>query len=103
MTGAAATGVGAFVVVSLLHWARESRQGGGGFNKGRLFVVVMATAVGLTVAYAHVKRQWLQNLRHRAVAAASALVSNLQAFDTSASSALMLIQEVELVSRGYRL
>ncbi|GME25416.1 Proliferating cell nuclear antigen PCNA [Neofusicoccum parvum] len=103
VTGAAATGVGAFVVVSLLHWARESRQGGGGFNKGRLFVVVMATAVGLTVAYAHAKRQWLQNLRHRAVAAASALVSNLQAFDTSASSALMLIQEVELVSRGYRL
>ncbi|KAF4309914.1 Proliferating cell nuclear antigen PCNA [Botryosphaeria dothidea] len=101
VSGAAATGVGAFVVVSLLHWARESKQGG--FNKGRLFVVVMATAVGLTVAYAHAKRQWLQNLRHRAVAAASALVSNLQAFDTSTSSALMLIQEVELVSRGYRL
>ncbi|KAB2572516.1 Proliferating cell nuclear antigen pcna [Lasiodiplodia theobromae] len=101
VTGATATGVGAFVVVSLLHWARESKQGG--FNKGRLLVVVMATAVGLTVAYAHARRQWLQNLRHRAVAAASALVSNLQAFDTSASSAVLLVQEVELVSRGYRL
>lgn len=99
MTGATATGVGAFVVVSLLHWARETK----GFNRGRLLMVVMATAVGLTVAYAHAKRQWLQHLRHRAVAAASALVSNLQAFDTSISSALMLVQEVELVSRGYRL
>ncbi|OJD30923.1 proliferating cell nuclear antigen [Diplodia corticola] len=101
VTGAAATGVGAFFVVSLLHWARESKQGG--FNKGRLLVVVMATAVGLTVAYAHARRQWLQNLRHRAVSAASVLVSNLQAFDTCASSAVMLVQEVELVSRGYRL
>ncbi|OMP87262.1 hypothetical protein BK809_0007348 [Diplodia seriata] len=101
VTGAAATGVGAFFVVSLLHWARESKQGG--FNKGRLLVVVMATAVGLTVAYAHARRQWLQNLRHRAVAAASAVVSNLQALDTSVSSAVMLVQEVELVSRGYRL
>ncbi|KAL1651433.1 hypothetical protein SLS58_000773 [Diplodia intermedia] len=101
VTGATATGVGAFFVVSLLHWARESKQGG--FNKGRLLVVVMATAVGLTVAYAHARRQWLQNLRHRAVAAASVVVSNLQALDTSVSSAVMLVQEVELVSRGYRL
>jgi hypothetical protein len=45
----------------------------------------------------------LQTLRQQTVENASALVTNLQAFEASTSSALALIQEVELVSRGYRL
>jgi hypothetical protein len=49
------------------------------------------------------RRQWLQYLRQQAVEGASAVVTNLQAFEASTSSALALIQEVELVSRGYRL
>ncbi|KAK8188583.1 Mysoin-binding motif of peroxisomes-domain-containing protein, partial [Phyllosticta paracitricarpa] len=101
VTGATATGVGAFVTVCLIQWARDQEEGG--FSKGRLFVAVFATAVGLTFAYAHATRKWLQHLRHRAINTASVLVANLQTFDTASSSALMLIQEVELVSRGYRL
>ncbi|KAK8218137.1 Mysoin-binding motif of peroxisomes-domain-containing protein [Phyllosticta capitalensis] len=101
VTGATATGVGAFVTVCLIQWARDQEEGG--FSKGRLLVAVFATAVGLTFAYAHATRKWLQHLRHRAINTASVLVANLQTFDTASSSALMLIQEVELVSRGYRL
>lgn len=101
VTGATATGVGAFVTVCLIQWARDQEEGG--FSKGRLLVAVFATAVGLSFAYAHATRKWLQHLRHRAINTASVLVANLQTFDTASSSALMLIQEVELVSRGYRL
>lgn len=89
------------MTVCLIQWARDQEEGG--FSKGRLLVAVFATAVGLTFAYAHATRKWLQHLRHRAINTASVLVANLQTFDTASSSALMLIQEVELVSRGYRL
>ncbi|KAF2088359.1 hypothetical protein K490DRAFT_56355 [Saccharata proteae CBS 121410] len=101
VAGAVVSGVGAFVVVWLIHWARGARPGG--FSKSRLLLVMTALAVSSTIAYSFVQRQWLQHLRHRAIVLASDLVTNLQAFDTATASALMLIQEVELVSRGYRL
>jgi hypothetical protein len=65
-------------------------------------VASVFAAVG-TAGYTYLRMQWLQYLRQQAVDGASALVANLQAFDASTSSALALIQEVELVSRGYRL
>ena len=86
-------------MVLLIHWATKRN----GFSIGRLFLVVVSLGVGLTVAFTHVRRQWLQHLRHRVVNTASTLIANLQTFDTATSSALMLVQEVELVSRGYRL
>jgi hypothetical protein len=55
------------------------------------------------VLYSYARRQWLHYLRQNAVAAASNLVTNLQAIDASTSAGLSLVQEVELVSRGYRL
>ena len=67
-----------------------------------MLVLVVFTAVATTV-YGYMRRQWLQYLRREAVDGASALATNLQAFEASTSSALALIQEVELVSRGYRL
>ncbi|KAF2146570.1 uncharacterized protein K452DRAFT_218679 [Aplosporella prunicola CBS 121167] len=99
VVGASATGAGAFIMVLLIHWATKRN----GFSVGRLFLVVVSLGVGLTVAFTHVRRQWLQHLRHRVVNTASTLIANLQTFDTATSSALMLVQEVELVSRGYRL
>jgi hypothetical protein len=98
-TGAALTGTTAFLLVWLVHWSRRQPD----FSKGRsLLVLVVFTAVA-TAVYAYTRRQWLQYLRQEAVEGASAVVTNLQAFDASTSSALALIQEVELVSRGYRL
>ena len=65
--------------------------------------MVLVLAAVATAVYTYMRRQWLQYLRQEAVEGASALVTNLQAFEASTSSALALIQEVELVSRGYRL
>jgi hypothetical protein len=100
LTGAALTAATAFVLVWLVHWSRSRPSG---FSKGRLVVVLVVFTVLVTALYTYVRRQWLHYLRQQAVEGASTLVTNLQAFEASTSSALALIQEVELVSRGYRL
>jgi hypothetical protein len=97
LTGATLTAAAAFILVWLIHWSR------GRPSVGRFAVVLAVFAVVGTACYAYMRRQWLQYLRQQAVDGASTLVANLQAFEASTSSALALIQEVELVSRGYRL
>jgi hypothetical protein len=98
-TGAALTGATAFVLVWLVHWSRRQPT----FSLGRTSFVLLAFAAAASAVYGYMRRQWLQYLRQEAVDGASALVANLQAFEASTSSALALIQEVELVTRGYRL
>lgn len=98
-TGAALTGATAFLLVWLLNWSRRQA----GFSRGRAMLVVAVLIAVATAVYGHMHRQWLQYLRQDAVDGASALVTNLQAFEASTSSAIALIQEVELVTRGYRL
>ena len=91
----------AFALVWLIHWSRDGRTNS--FHKGRIsFVIATFILVG-TVLYAYARRQWLLYLRQQAVKAASTVVTNLQAFNSSSSAGLLLIQEVELVARGYRL
>ena len=63
-------------------------------------IILSLGALGL---YHHFRRQWLKYLRSEVVRNASVLVSNAQNFDTAASSAITFVQEVELVSRGYRM
>jgi hypothetical protein len=98
-TGAALTSATAFLLVWLVHWSRRQP----GISKGRTLLVLAVTTAVATAVYGYMRRQWLQYLRQEAVEGASAIVTNLQAFEASTSSALALIQEVELVSRGYRL
>lgn len=99
--GAAATATVAFALVFLLHWARPTRSGYLSKSKTALALITF-TVVGI-VGYAYIRRQWLKFLRRNAVGAASSLTTNWQAFELASSSALSFIQEVELVSKGYRL
>jgi hypothetical protein len=48
-------------------------------------------------------RQHLQALRQDAIQSAKAVVSNFRALDSSSSAAIVMIQEVEAISRGYHL
>ncbi|KAF2278147.1 uncharacterized protein EI97DRAFT_448878 [Westerdykella ornata] len=100
VTGAAITAATAFTLVWLIHWSRSRPNG---LSRGRTTLVIFIFAAVAALCYGYVRRQWLQYLRQQAVQGVSALVTNLQAFESSSSSALALIQEVELVSRGYRL
>jgi hypothetical protein len=63
-------------------------------------VLLVAVAV---VAQVYVRQQWLRYLRNQALAEVTMFTSKSQDFDSASSAALSLIQEVELVSRGYRM
>ncbi|KAK5172349.1 uncharacterized protein LTR77_003988 [Saxophila tyrrhenica] len=99
--GATGTAIVAFALVYLIHWARSSRDGA--LSTSRIALVLAIFLVTAFVGYGYVRRQWLKFLRRQAVAEITTLTANWQAFEVSASSALSLIQEVELVSKGYRL
>ncbi|KAF2435827.1 hypothetical protein EJ08DRAFT_667754 [Tothia fuscella] len=101
VTGVLTTATTSFAAVWLVHWAKNGRLNQ--FSKGRVLVVISAFLLLAIVLYAYAKRQWLQYLRQNAVTAGSTLITNLQAFEASSSAALTLVQEVELVSRGYRI
>lgn len=100
-TGVLATAVTAFALVWLMHWARTSLPSDTSKNKAALVFTLFVVVT--TIAYAYIRRQWLKYLRHQAVEAVSTLTTNWQNFERSSSSGLSLIQEVELVSKGYRL
>ncbi|KAK5108864.1 hypothetical protein LTR62_007754 [Meristemomyces frigidus] len=99
--GVAATAAFAFLLAYILHWATTRRSGS--FSTGRVLLVTTVYVVVAMVAYAYLRRQWLKSVRRSAVIAASSLTTNWQAFEVSTTSALSLIQEIELVSKGYRL
>jgi hypothetical protein len=73
------------------------------FSKGRAMIVVIVTVVMGLFLFTRARRKWLRSLRLKAVEFAAIFVENSQTFDILASNAVTLIQEVELVSRGYRL
>ncbi|KAL2270078.1 hypothetical protein VTJ83DRAFT_2262 [Remersonia thermophila] len=66
------------------------------------FSALLLLAVG-AVSHAYLRQQWLRYLRTQALAEVTTFVSRTQDFDSASSAALSLIQEVELVSRGYRI
>ncbi|KAF2099339.1 hypothetical protein NA57DRAFT_38732 [Rhizodiscina lignyota] len=99
---AIATGVAALTLIWLVHWSRGSLRAHT-FNKSKAAIVLVALTIVATVFYVYARRQLLLYLRHQAVTSVSTLATNLHSFDASSSSAILLIQEVELVSRGYRL
>lgn len=91
----------AFALAWLIHWTRGGITTAAG--KGRM-VICLALLVGLSVvSYAYMRKQWLQYLRQQSLAEVSEFVHKAQDFDTVATGALTLVQEVELVSRGYRM
>ena len=98
INGVAVTAGVAFFLVLLLNWARGSR-----LSKSRILLALTCAAIAGVLFYTYLRRQWLQYLRHQAVDAASSLTTNARGFDVTTSAALSLIQEVELVSKGYRL
>ncbi|KAL9088755.1 MAG: hypothetical protein Q9165_006064 [Trypethelium subeluteriae] len=101
IVGAATTALTAYALVWLVNWARPSQTAGP--NRLRIFVVLSALLLLIIGIYIYARRQWLRCLRQEAVESVSALVAHIQGLDASTSSALLLIQEVELVARGYRI
>lgn len=96
------TGGGCAVMATLFaSWLY--RATGGDVRSGRTYSIVVLIVVSIVVASVQVQRTWLRNLRMKAIRVASRFVETSQAFDFLAMDVVTIIQEVELVSRGYRL
>ncbi|KAK3310510.1 Mysoin-binding motif of peroxisomes-domain-containing protein [Chaetomium strumarium] len=100
-TGLIATAAAALVVAWMLRWVCS-----GGYahltKKRVVFLAVVLIAVA-GVSQAYIRQHWLRHLRYQALMEMASFVSRSQDFDSAASAALSLVQEVELVSRGYRI
>ncbi|KAL6228946.1 hypothetical protein BDW75DRAFT_225948 [Aspergillus navahoensis] len=101
LQGAIVTASTSFSIAWLLHWSRP--RAGTGINPRKVGVLLVLVPVLGVLFYAFARRQWLKYLRHQAVDAALLLIGNAQGFDSAASASVVFIQEVELVSRGYRI
>ncbi|PYH96382.1 proliferating cell nuclear antigen [Aspergillus ellipticus CBS 707.79] len=101
LQGAVVTASTSFSIAWLLHWSRS--RASYGLNPRKVGVLLVLVPVIGVLFYAFAKRQWLKYLRHQAVDAAVTFIGNAQGFDSAASASVVFIQEVELVSRGYRI
>lgn len=100
ISGAVLTAILSFGLVGLLQWVRGASTTSTVFRRiGVVFIIVAAVT---TLAYTYVRRQWLHYLRRRNLAEVSVFVARVQDLDASITAGITLIQEVELVSRGYR-
>ncbi|KAL4907336.1 hypothetical protein BDW74DRAFT_166776 [Aspergillus multicolor] len=101
LQGAFVTASTSFSIAWLLHWSRP--RTGAGINPRKVGVLLVLVPVLGVLFYAFARRQWIKYLRHQAVDAAVLFIGNAQGFDSAASASVVFIQEVELVSRGYRI
>lgn len=100
-TGLLLTAVGALGLAWFISWL----YGGGitSLTKKRVVVFIVIFAVAGLVSQAYIRQQWLRYVRDQTLVEISTFVSKAQDFDSVSGAASALIQEVELVSRGYRL
>lgn len=101
LAGVAVTASFAFAMAWLIHWAKGGANSAAG--KGRMLILLAVIILLAIISYAYMRRQWLQYLRQQSLAEISEFVAKGHDFDTAATGALTLVQEVELVSRGYRI
>lgn len=101
LVGAGITAGFAFSLTWLVNWTRGGRSSLSGM--GRMAVSATIIALFAAVSYAYMRRQWLQSLRQKSLTETSDFIAISQEFDNATAGALALVQEVELVSRGYRM
>lgn len=99
--GMVASVAGALIFALVLSWV----LGGGPLllNRKRLVILLVLVPASVLIGQVMMRRQWLQYRRQQSLSEVSTFVHNSQEFDGASTAALALIQEVELVSRGYRL
>ncbi|KFA66304.1 hypothetical protein S40285_01911 [Stachybotrys chlorohalonatus IBT 40285] len=69
----------------------------------RMLVLLLLLGGSVIIGRIFVRRQWLQYRRQQSMSELKTFIAGSHDFDRASSAALSLIQEVELVSRGYRL
>lgn len=88
-----------FLTAWLFHWVTV-RSAILPWNIGIIVGLMVIAAIGI---YAYARKKALQRSRQRAVNGLTDLITRSHALDSAARSALNLIQEIEIVSRGYEM
>ncbi|KAH8179754.1 mysoin-binding motif of peroxisomes domain-containing protein [Sarocladium implicatum] len=99
--GIFASVLGALGVAVVLSWVLGSAPSY--VTRKRLIFLVVLLVAAVLLGQVYMRRQWLRYRRQQSLTEVRAFVSHAQDFDSAAGAALSLIQEVELVSRGYRI
>ncbi|OBT54591.1 hypothetical protein VE04_04034 [Pseudogymnoascus sp. 24MN13] len=99
--GAVVTASVAFGVSWMIRWGSAGRDWIS--ITLRCIVIAALLVAGAIIGQAYLRRKWLLYLREQNITEATRLVEQTQDLDSAVTAALSLIQEVELVSRGYRL
>ena len=95
------TGATAFALALSVRWLRSRTTVT--YYPSQICLFVSVIFAGTLSLYYYLRRQSLHYLRIQAIESASSLTTNAQDFDAAASAGITFIQEVELVSRGYKM
>ena len=101
VAGLAGTAAIAYLVAWLAHQMRSFA-----FRQTKPWQALLISCIVLSAgiaAFFLIKRHWLAYARKRLIAQTSEFATHAQAFDAASGAAMQLVQEVELVSRGYRI
>lgn len=100
-SGLSLTVLAAFALTWSIQWTRNVAQS---TLSTWPLVITPAVAIAIcSVLYVYFRRQWLHWIRSQAVESASTLAAGAQNLDAAISASVNLIQEVELICRGYRM
>lgn len=87
-----------FSLVWTIKWVLDGKYG-----LTRILTSLLILPVLFFVSQAYIRRQWLHYLRQQALSETSEFATKAQEYDQVVGAAMTLVQEVELVSRGYRM
>lgn len=100
-TGLALTGLAAFTLAWSVHFTRNCAESTS--HRWPLVLTPTVAVIICSVLYLFFRRQYLYWLRDQVSRSVSILVTDAQDLDLIVSASINLIQEVELVCRGYRM
>ncbi|KAM3444809.1 hypothetical protein NHJ13734_000999 [Beauveria thailandica] len=100
--GIVASILGALAIAVVLSWIFGHKKDSY-VTKKRLIFLAALLAVSGALGQVHVRRQWLRYRRDQSLSELSGFIINSHEFDSAVEATLALVQEVELVSRGYRI
>lgn len=99
--GILASVVGALALAVILSWILGNAPTY--VTRKRLVFLLVLMAAAVVLGQVYMRRQWLRYRREQSLSEVAAFVSVSHEFDSASGAALALIQEVELVARGYRM
>lgn len=99
--GILASILGALAIAVVLSWVLGNAPSY--VTRKRLAFLLVLCAAAAFLGQIYMRRQWLRYRRMQSLAEIATFVSNSNDFDSASDATLSLVQEVELVSRGYRM